>query len=120
MTMDDPTTYLTRDASEPVVVLAGNLGTAQLAAREYGCSVQAALNSHASGIRVVSNSAEATDTIAALPASTPWCVVADGLWDQHVFKMLRAWFGPPVTMAEALNVTTDGIAWRPDTFAVKG
>lgn len=113
MTMDDPTTYLTRDPSVPAIVVAPTLLQAQDACREYGCSIQCLQNSHANGIRVVTTAAEAVATAAALPPETPWAVVVP---DNQVQMSLYRRFGPQTTLAKALGVVTDGVAWLPEKF----
>ena len=116
MTMDDPTTYLIRDATVPAIMLAPSLAEAQNDAREYGVAIQCAVNSHALGVRVVTTLAHAQATVAALPNTTPWCYVPTANNDQQAYRVLEAFFGPPKTIAVALGVETDGIAWRNDTF----
>lgn len=118
MTMDDPTTYLTRDPLVPAIILAPSLVLAQEAAKEYGVAIQCALDSHALGIRVVATLAHAQAAVAALPNTTPWCVVwgATGV-DAGARRVLEAFFGPAKDVSKALAVETDGIAWRSDTFA---
>ena len=114
MAMDDPTTYLYRDPLVPAIILAPSLLVAQDAARDYGCSIQCALNSHSLGIRVVTTLAHAQAAVAALPNTTPWCVVEPG--DNNARAQLTRFFGAPKLVSDALGVVTNGIAWRKDTF----
>jgi len=116
---DDPTSYLQRDATQPCIMLAGTLERAQNTCVQYGVSIQCKLASgNDQGILVVTNQADAIAMVSTLPATTPWCLVADGLTDKVTRDVLTSWFGPPTTIAKALGVSTEGIAWRPDKFLV--
>jgi hypothetical protein len=115
--MDDPTTYLSRDSDNVVIILAASVALAQDVARQYGVSIQVNMPGGL-GIRVVTNQAEAAAAVLAYPPTTPWCTTADKVRDKLTYDTLRAGFGVPVTIATALGVETDGIAWRPDRFPV--
>lgn len=115
--MDDPTTYLTRDTEQICLVLAGSVDSVMVQARMYGVSVQVNMPG-GKGIRAITNQAEAMAAVAAYPPTTPWCLVNDGLWEDHTRRILRAFFGNPKTMDKALGVNTVGIAWRPDKMKV--
>ena len=117
--MDDPTTYLKRDTEDVAIMLAGSAESAMTMARQYGVSIQVNMPGNV-GIRVVSNIEQANNAVAMFPSSTPWCIVADGLTDKTTRDLLTSWFGVPKTMAKALGVETDGIAWRPDQYPVTG
>jgi hypothetical protein len=111
--MDDPTTYLVRDADNVVVLLSDSVGRAMDAARHYGVSIQVNMPDPTKGIRVVITEADAHTVITQLPATTPWAVVAFKA-PQTVYGMLRGYFGQPQTVAKAFGIDTEGKAWRPD------
>jgi hypothetical protein len=116
---DDPTSYLKRDATQPCIMLAGSLLLAQDTCARYGVSIQCKpVIGNSDGILVVSNQADAVQAVATVPATTLWCVIADGLTDQGTRDILKSWLGNPTTIANALGVSTEGIAWRPDKFPV--
>lgn len=115
--MDDPTTYLAKDVEDVVIMLARNIESARNVAKQYGVSIQ--LNMPGGlGIRVVSTVADALNVAALYPANTPWCVVHDDGWDFKALAVLTNRFGPNKTIAQALNVQNEGIAWRPDKYPV--
>lgn len=116
--MDDPSTYLTRDTEKICLVLAGNVASCMDMAKMYGISIQVNMPG-GKGIRCITNQAEAMLAIASYPASTPWCIVADGLWEDHARRLLTGYFGLPKTMDKAFGVDTVGIAWRPDRYPVR-
>lgn len=122
--MDDPTTYLAKDTENVVIVLGKSLASVQDLARQYGVSIQVNMPGNI-GIRAVTTLAEAQTAVATFPASTPWCVEGPALaptpTDQTYktrYDTLRNRFGLPKTVAVALGVETDGIAWRPDKYPV--
>jgi len=105
--MDDPTTYLYRDPSLPVIVVAGSLSLADEFLKAYGVSVQIG-----GPIHVVMTQSDAMAAIAGLPPTTPWCIIADGLTDSTVQGLIRSNFGPVQPIYKALGVSNKGIAWR--------
>lgn len=118
--MDDPTTYLSRDNNTLAMILADSLSRAQDVCRMYGVSIQVqpVAGAAATGIRVVTSYAEAVVATANYPSNTPWCVAA-GKTDFTAYNALVIKFGQPQTMAKALGLETEGIAWRPDKFPVQ-
>lgn len=115
--MDDPSTYLTRDNDVPMVLLAPNVQIASAIAKQYGVSIQVNGPDPQKGIRVVTNEAEAIVVMGNLVATTPWAAIP-GSWSLTTYQRLIKYFGPPLTLAKAFNVTTKGIAWRPDRMMV--
>ena len=110
-------TYLKRDSNDVALVLAGSVESVQYQAKMYGVAIQVNMPG-GMGIRAITNHAEALAAIGLYPQATPWCLVNDGLWGKITYEALRSWFGPPTTMDKAMNVKTEGIAWRPDTMPV--
>jgi len=112
--MDDPTTYLVRDANDVCIMLASSVEEAMFQAKQYGCSIQVNM-AGGIGIRCVVSIADAL-AMSGLPVNTPWCMAHDVMTDREAWLVLRARFGPPVTVDKALRVETKGIAWRPGQF----
>jgi hypothetical protein len=109
--MDDPSTYLVRDADYVCVVLADSVSRVMDAARQYGVSIQVNM-AGLKGVRVVVTENDANAIIAQLPPTTPWSVISFKV-PMTTYGILANYFGPPQTMAKALGVATEGIAWRP-------
>lgn len=115
--MDDPTTYLQRDADVVCIMLAMNVQRAMDVARQYGVAVQVNMAGN-KGIRVVTTLADAINARATFPPSTPWCIGTYDGWEMGALANLTNYFGKPQTVDKALNVKTVGIAWRPDKYMV--
>jgi hypothetical protein len=107
MTMDDPTTTLFRDPNKITLMVAANRQMAEQLLAHYGVLIQLD-----TGVKFISNQAEALDAIVHYPTGTPWCIVPDGLVDTNVRDTMRSWFGLPKTIPEALGVEQRGIAMR--------
>lgn len=118
--MDDPTTYLVRDTDDLAIMLCENVSKAMGIAKMYGCSIQVNMVDPAKGIRVVTNYADALAAIAAYAPATPWCDVSVSPSLVTARNALIIRFGASQTVAKALGVETDGIAWRPDKYPVIG
>lgn len=110
---DDPTSYLKRDIEVPVVLLAPNVIMAVAIAKQYGVAIQVNGPDPTQGIRVVTTEAEAVGVVNTLPASTPWAVIPKD-WSLTTYQILAGFFGPPMTLDDALAVRTEGIAWNPN------
>lgn len=118
--MDDPTTYLKKDADNVVLFVADSVTTAMARAAKYGVAIQVNMAGGV-GIRVITTKADAINAKATYPNTTPWTVVDDEhKWDIGVLAIMTNFFGPAKTMDKALGVVTDGIAWRPDRYPVYG
>ena len=123
--MDDPTTYLKKDTEDVVLMLAASLAKAQDACRQYGVSIQVNMPGNV-GVRALLSYTDVTAAIAVYPPTTPWCLVDGGISTDtpnsrsRGYDAMTLYFGPAKTVAKALGVETDGIAWRPDKYPVTG
>jgi hypothetical protein len=117
---DDPTSYLKRDTDDIAIVLASSVASATFHVKQFGVAIQINMPG-GKGIRVVTTQADALNAVAAYPADTPWTIIQDDTtWDMRCLHILTKRFGPPKTMDKALDVKTEGIAWRPDKMPVYG
>jgi hypothetical protein len=116
--MDDPTTYLKRDKDVNVIAVGPTTPIIQEICLQYGVMIQVVVPGTGNGVQAVTTVAKATTVLGLFPANTPWFIVPGVLNDPRTEQMIRAFYGPPKTMAVALGVVTDGIAWRPDKYRV--